>query len=150
MGTINYGTSEYITIGCNCKYLETDDDYYFLQTDFDVIQRILNNEYFYYFHITLEPGYYEGYYINIKYNFPLCFDDYIEKQAAQKEITRIKQFLLKCIEDFGCCAVFPGWCTGYSDYKETHKLLNAAMKEMRDDVRTTPTWQQYRKEAEIC
>jgi hypothetical protein len=150
MGTINYGTSEYITIGYNCNYLETDDDRFFVQVDFDQIAGILKNEFFYYFHVTLNPGYYEGYYINIEYNFPICFDDYIKKQAAQKEITRIKQFLLKCIEDFGCCAVFPGWCTGYADYKETHKLLNAAMREMRDDVRTTPTWQQYRKEAEIC
>jgi hypothetical protein len=88
----------------------------------------------------VEPGYYEGFSIDIEHNFTYCYDNWHEKRAAQKEITQIKKFLLECINDFECCAVHPGWCTGYDNYMETLKELDAAILEMRETVKTTPTW----------
>jgi hypothetical protein len=90
--------------------------------------------------VSLEPGYYEGYYIDIEHNFSYCYDNYNEKRAALKEITLIKKFLSECINDFECVAVYPGWCTGYADYNETLKELDAAILEMRQTVKSTPTW----------
>lgn len=149
MGTINYKTSDYITLGYNCNDIDYEDEFYndLIQDNYNQIEYRLKQEHFYYFHITLEPGYYEGYSINIEFNFPVCFDDYIEKQEAQKEITKIKSFLLECINDFECVAVYPGWCTGYADYKKTLHELSAAIREMREAVKHTPTYSQYNRGA---
>ena len=43
----------------------------------------------------------------------------------------------------GLVQYFPGWCTGYSTAKETRAAINAAIKEMRQEVQTTPTYRQY-------
>lgn len=147
MGAINYKTSDYITLGYNCNNIDYEDDFYheFISDLYDQIRYRLNQEHFYYFHITLEPGYYEGYSINIEFNFPICFDNWEEKQAAQKEITNIKKFLIECINDFCCVACYPGWCMGYANYSETLKELSAAIHEMRETVKGTPTWSQYHK-----
>lgn len=149
MGTINYGTSDYITIGYNCDSIDYDDEFYndFINEDCENVETILNHYYFYYFHVKLEPGYYEGFYIDIEYNFPLFFDNYLERQEAQEEITTIKHALQEIIKNTNCCAVFPGWCTGYASYKDTLQEIEAAIKAMRQDVQNTPTYRQYNKGA---
>ena len=174
MGTINYRTSNYITMGINppsaCD-LENDADFmeelregYNLAEDEDTAEAIndyiymimdddranletIRNKYnFYYFHIVIKSGYYEGFYLDIENNLSVCFDDYTEKQEAQKEITQIKAFLTECA-GIGLVSVWPGWCTTYHDYKTTLTHINEAIKEMRDEVRSTPTWKQFKKEA---
>ena len=146
MGTINYKTSEFITIGYDCRNIDYDDEYYyeFISDCYDQARYALDKYSFYYFNVAIEPGYYEGFSINIEFEYT-CFDDYEEKKCAQKEITQIKKFLLDCIEDCDCVAVYPGWCTGYDDYKETLQELDAAVREMRDVVKNTPTWRTYSK-----
>ena len=157
MGTINYFTSDYITIGVNPDDFRDDfdesadgvaysDDY--VNDLYDDIESILNGENFYYFNIRLRPGYYEGFSLDIEFNFGYCLDGWQDRRDAQKEITRIKAFLLKCIAA-GCVAVSPGWCTRYYDYADTLKKLDAAIKAMRDTVNSAPTWAQVRKAAEI-
>lgn len=147
MGTINYKTSEFITIGYNCNYIDYEDEYYndIISDYYEQVKIRLDDEYFYYFHVTLEPGYYEGFYIDIEYNFPVCIDSYEDKTLAHKEITRIRAFLKECIEDFECCTVYPGWCTGYADYKKSLSELSAAIREMHDTVKATPTYNKYVK-----
>lgn len=142
MGTINYKTSDFITLGYNCNNIDYDDEFYheLIQDNFDQIATTRARYNFYYFHVSVEPGYYEGFYIDIEHNFNYCYDDYNEKRAALKEITQIKKFLLECVNDFECVAVYPGWCTGYADYNETLKELDAAIREMRETVKNTPTW----------
>lgn len=142
MGTINYKTSDFITLGYNCNNIDYEDECCNeIITDlYDQIAHRLTKYSFYYFHVSLEPGYYEGFSIDIEHNFSYCYDDHNEKRAAQKEITEIKKFLLECVNDFECVSVFPGWCTGYSDYKTTLEELNAAIREMRETVKNTPTW----------
>ena len=145
MGTINYKTSDFITIGYNCNNIDYDEEFYndIIQDYFYNLSGILRNEFFYYFHVTLEPGYYEGFSINIENNFGICYDDYLDKQQAQKEITRIKAFLTQCINEYECCVVHPGWCTGYEDYSNSLIKLNKAIEEMRQTVKSTPTYNQY-------
>lgn len=149
MGTINYNTSDFVTIGYNCNNIDYDDEFYndFIQDYYDQIDYLLKKQHFYYFHVKLEPGYYEGFSIDIEFNFSVCFDDYFDKQNAQKEITQLKKFLLQCINDFECCVVHPGWCTGHEDYSNSVLKLNTAIKEMRQTIKNTPTWIQYNKGA---
>lgn len=142
MGAINYYTSDYITLGVNCNDIEYDFDYDIINDIYDEIESILNGENFYYFHVRLRPGYYEGFSIDIEFNFGYCLDTWEDRRAAQKEITRIKQFLITCINDFSLCAVSPGWCTSYYDYNKTIEKLKTAIKEMREKVNDTPTWMQ--------
>ena len=145
MGTINYRTSEYITIGYNLNNVDYEDEFYhdIISDYYEQIKYRLDQERFYYFHIALEPGYYEGYSLDIEFNFAVCFDGYTDKAAAQKEITRIKAFLIECVNDFECCSVYPGWCTGYADYITSLTDINAAINEMRATVEQTPTYNQY-------
>ena len=139
MGAINYGTSDYISIGLN---VSGDFDEWEQEERRDEIAAILENYGFWYFHVTLKSGYYEGFYIDIENNFPVYFDDCTEKRDAQKEITEIKRFLLDCTAA-GLVQYFPGWGTGYSTAKETRAAINAAIKEMRQEVQTTPTYRQH-------
>jgi hypothetical protein len=147
MGTINYGTSDFITIGYDCSVIDYDDKYHheIIQDNYDQIAYRLKDYRFYYFNVKLEPGYYEGYYINIEFNYSLCLDDYHDKRAAQKEITLIKRFLLECINDFDCVACYPGWSTGYDTYNASLKELDDAIYLMRETVKQTPTYRQFIK-----
>lgn len=142
MGTINYKTSDFITLGYNCDNIDYDDTYYheIIQDYFDRAATARTRYDFYYFHVSIEPGYYEGFSIDIEHNFNYCYDNYCEKRAALKEITQIRKFLYECASDFECVAVFPGWCTGYSDYETTLQEIDEAIKEMRQAVKNTPTW----------
>lgn len=149
MGTINYGKSDYITIGYNCNDINYDDiDYdFYINDDYEIVKDILNKYIFYYFNVSLQYGYYEGFYIDIEYNFPLFFDDYTYRKEAHEEITTIKYALQEIVKNTNCCAVFPGWCTGYSDYNNSLLEINEAVKAMRQDVKDTPTFRQYKKGA---
>lgn len=156
MGAINYYTSDYITIGVNPddfrEYDENDDVIYYddyITYLYDDIENALKNERFYYFNVTLKPGYYEGFSINIEFNFSYFLDSYQDRRDALKEITCIKQFLLYCINDLGLCAISSGWCTAYYDYKTTLEKLNNAIKEMRATVNSAPTWAQLQRAGEV-
>ena len=152
MGTINYLTSHFITIGYNLNFVDYDDEFYndIITDYYEQVKTRLEQEYFYYWHVKIEPGYYEGFSISIENNFPCCFDDYTEKRAALKEITQIKKFLLDCVNDFECCAVSPGWCTTYYNRRDTLKILNAGIKEMREYVKSVATWYTLNKSEKIA
>lgn len=151
MGAINYKTSDYITVGYNCNNIDYDDAFYFeyINDEYDNINYMLQNYNFYYFNVKLVPGYYEGFSIDIEFNFGYCFDSYLDKKEALKEITQIKHFLLYCINDFNCCAISPGWCTIYYDYKESLKKLKDAIKDMKEQIKNTPTYYRLQLAKEI-
>lgn len=142
MGTINYKTSDFITLGYYTNDIDYEEEFYSddIEYEYNEIKTLLEKEYFHYFNITLEPGYYEGFSLDIEYNFSYCLDNYFEKLEAQKEITRIKKFLIYIVENFNVCACFPGWCTSWADYKKTIEKINDAAAEMRGAVKETPTY----------
>ena len=148
MGTVNYSSSDYITLG-----VEPPDPEIFgavteselegeTQLFWDVCKEnansVLDNYNFYYFHVELKPGYYEGFTVDIAFNFPCFFNDWEERREAQKEVTALKKCLLELSEN-GLVACSPGWCTGYCDAAGTRKEIAAAVKLMRQDVADTPT-----------
>ena len=170
MGTINYKTSKYITMGLQpIDYYDLEHDELFIEelkheieeyggtmeesmsnyiescyeSDHSNIEYELNKHNFRFFHISIEYGYYEGFSLMIKLDVD-TINDYTDKRQAQKEITEIKQFLINCA-GMGLQACFPGWCTSYLDYKETCNHIAQAIKEMRQDVKTTETWIQYNR-----
>ena len=172
MGSINYFTSDYITLGLRpydrddyendpefMEELQREVDEYggtvetaldsyineYYSCDYDNIKTELEKHYFYYYHITIKPGYYEGFTLDIENNFPVALDSWRDRRDASKEITEIKQFLIDCA-GLGLVACYPGWCTRYSDYNGTIQAIKAAIKAMRDELKTIPTWAQYNRE----
>lgn len=172
MGTINYFTSDYITLGLRPYYtsdFENDTDFMeelqkevneyggtleealsehiqsCYEDDFTNIECELKKHNFYYYHVVIKPGYYEGFTIDIESNFSIALDSWKDKKDAQKEITELKQFLIDCA-GLGMVKCSPGWCTGYSDYKSTIAAIKEAVTEMREEAKQTPTWAQYKRE----
>ena len=171
MGTINYFTSDYITLGLRPydRYdLENDHDFMeelqrevdeyggtlesaldiyindSYECDYDNIKTELEKHCFHYYHITIKPGYYEGFTLDIENNFSVALDSWEDRRDANKEITEIKQFLIDCA-GLGLVECSPGWCTGYSDYNGTIQAIKTAIKEMRSELKTVPTWTQYNR-----
>ena len=169
MGAVNYFTSDYITMGIepySAYDLENDPGFMdalqdevneyggtidealecYIQTSYEAdemnIEFILEKYSFDYFHVTIKPGYYEGFTLDIENNFSVAFDGWEDKRAAQREITSLKKCLIECA-GAGMVECWPGWCTTYNDYKGTCKAIGAAIKVMRDEVNSTPTWTQY-------
>ena len=171
MGTFNYKTSDYITLAIEpyCYYdFESDTEFMKEVTeqienyggtipevistyieecyscDYENAKHIIDNFQSWLYHLSIEPGYYEGLQIDIEYNF-IAFDSFEEKKDAQKEITRLKAVLQE-LAGCGFVACSPGWCTGYSNYSETFEKINEAVKIMREEVRTTPTLLWYERD----
>lgn len=168
MGTINYHTSEYITLGIRpYEKMDFENDESFMDEirheveeyggtvdeaidtyitdcyddDYANVEAEIDDHDFQYFDISIKPGYYEGFTINIERNFPDAYETWEDKRDAQKEITEIRKMLLNCAGN-GLVKCSPGWVTGYSDYNETVSAIDEAIREMRKDVKTTPTWTQ--------
>lgn len=150
MGAVNYKTSDYITIGLNPNDYDYDDEYRIdtMQMDYDYIQSVLNKYDFWYYHVTLQPGYYEGFTIDIQNNFGWYYDDYTAKRQAMKETTQVKKFLLQCAEN-GLVSCSPGWCTGYKNYSDTIRDIDAAVCNMRYDIKSAPTYYILKKCGEL-
>lgn len=143
MGTINYGKSQYITIGADPDNYERDGDLYWMQYDYDDAAELVKEVKGSYYHVSLEPGYYEGFYVDIEENYGACFDYCEDRAKANKEITQIKKLLHRLVNEYFLCAVLPGWCTTYYDAQTSHKMIDEAIKDMRADVKNKPTWMRY-------
>ena len=122
MGTINYGSSNYITLGaplqrmydfendagfmeearaeCERRGISVND--YILEemqinyeADEDNARYIMDKYSFWYYDIRIKYGYYEGFWIDIENNFGIAYDCWEDKREAQKEITQIRKMLLE-------------------------------------------------------
>ncbi len=168
MGTINYRTSEYITIGYKplyqsdlekdsefmdfmrdeAKEVDMDLDYYIREWLYNRqedmwsnVKIILETKYdFYYFKVEVESGYYEGFSVQISRETPLYMEPW-EKDAAYGEIKELEKFLMECVKDFGLVECYPGWGTGYEDAEESATDIAVAMERARADIAAIPIWE---------
>lgn len=157
MGTINYGSNDYICIGLNpnnwnwCQddfetYEEWDHQKQFeMEADYENTKSILDDYSFNYFKVTLENGYYEGFYLNIETYFPFCLDTYLERKDINTEVNQIKELLIKLVNEVGLCEVWPGWCPKYMDRDRTLKSINKAIAKLRRDSKKVPTYTTWSK-----
>lgn len=148
MGTINYGTSDYITIGYNLNWDDSEFETWEemenekqldIEDMYTNIRAILNKYDFTFYHVVIKSGYYEGFYIDIENNFPYCYDSREDKREAQKEVTKLRAFLIECVNT-GLVQVWPGWCTSYHTHIESIEAIKTAIKEMRAEIKSIPTW----------
>jgi hypothetical protein len=156
MGTVNYKTSDYITLGMKPYDIddflndtdfvedfeengygtleeyayETINAYY--EDDYENVKSELEKHFFIYFNVSIEYGYYEGFSLNIVLN-PSAIWCNEDKADANKEVPEIAAFLKECA-GYGMVACYPFWCTGYEDYKQTLGSIEAAIIEMYHDI----------------
>jgi hypothetical protein len=148
MGTINYGTNKYITMGINLNDFDElndfDKEYEFEFLSLQV-QEYLDRYDFDFYTVSIEPGYYDGFYIKIESCENWSYvDNSQERNDVLKETTQLKQFLFECLE-IGLVSVHPGWCTAYLNINESKKEINTAIKAMKDHIKSLPTYKQLKK-----
>ena len=147
MGTVNFRTSNYITIGLepydsddfinDCGMVDYDrinDEY---QYDRDNIDDVLEDYDFDFFDVYTDGGYYESFCLLIEHKWGDCFDWKEDREEAEKEVDRLEKCLRECIDN-GLCVVHPGWCTSYLGLNESYRELGIAMEDLRKTIRETP------------
>ena len=141
MGAINYGSNDYFNIGMDLSpdYDEFDHECEF-NYQIEETQRTLDKYNFEYFTIKIEYGYYQGFYIDIDFNY--CYVDYWEKPLILKECTQLKKLLLELSYN-GLVKYSAGWCIGYYSEQETNKAIKEAIKEIKEKMRKFPVYKTY-------
>lgn len=133
MGAINYGTSDYITIGFNLSLFTDSDEATAASVDYyaHVAETIdnLTNEYF---SVDICEGYYEGFYITITPD--LYIPDHEARQDAIAAAYHVCSLLKYAVRECCCCKVSPGWCTGYATETESIEAINIAYADMLMDI----------------
>lgn len=150
MGTINYGSNKFFNIGINPRNYWIEDENnenifldFEMDEDYQEIKKLLSNYNFEYFKVTIQPGYYEGFYIDISFDY--LWVDYWEKPEILKELTQLKNFMISCVY-CGMVEYYPGWCTGYSDAAKTIQSIKDRIKELKQDLKKFPTYKTQKKE----
>jgi len=115
------------------KEILRDNFYDSINEDFDAVDSLLDkdkNDWKYY-EITVKDGYHEGFYVNFD-NVYIAFDEDRQRLEMHKELTQIRQRILKCIKEYGMRITIPHWCpTWYKTIDESYKKLNELIKEER-------------------
>lgn len=170
MGTINYGTSDYVTLGANIMYSDYAEDeqlmevlrqeveeyggtideqlQYYIDDDCENLyleaKEIVDDYDFEFFKVELEFGYYEGFYLKLEQYLPILFDDYEERTRANKEVSKLKEMLLRLV-DIGMRSCYPGWCTGWADREGSIKDIKGGVKKMRADIKEIMTYSRFER-----
>ncbi len=158
MATINFGTSDYITLGIepyeceelNSIYGDSPDSYDLYELycdDEENAKTILDGYDFKFFNVSIKYGYYESLYIDIKAVYSMYgtfYESYTEKMDALKEVSSLKKCLID-LADVGFTACYPGWCTSFESHEGTLKAINEAVKEIRQEIKEVPTYRQFIK-----
>ena len=127
MGAINYGTSETIcNLGYNLNndvadYEEALDDQRWTAKE---VEDYLNRICLSYYKIDLMPGYYEGFYLDIRGDY--YADD--DKEERVKELHNIGRALIHLTNYFGLVNYSPGWCAGYATKGDTIRRIKSSVK----------------------
>ena len=137
MGAVNYGTSEII---CNLGYnLNNDvDNYEEAQEDqrwtAEEVKDYLNNICLSYYKIDLIPGYYMGFYLDIRGDYYADED----KEERVKELHEIGRALIHLTNYFGLVNYTPGASTGYATKGDTIRRIKKAVKKELTKIYNTP------------
>lgn len=165
MGTVNYQTSDYITLASAPLYSEDYSEYAEEQAEEtgksveaiigslmslgeedswiaakEAAEKTTRNEFW---KLDAVPGYYEGSQVVIHNELPESITDE-ERQTALTEVDGLKVLLVGLVENASFLETAPGWCPKWSARAETLESIDRAAEEMREAVLSVPAW----KEAE--
>lgn len=144
MGAINYKNNNIINIGYKqyIYILDEDDEEteaFNACEDYKTASALFQYMNFSYYEVSVNPGYYDGFYIDIKRT---CFylDNYKERAEMLHEWNTIQNILLEIIENINCY-VFTS-CglegCGWLGYKESIRAIKKAGARERENIRKYP------------
>lgn len=131
MGTINYGSNcaneGLLNIGLNLNRFCSPIT---IIRHADVMQEIVNNYSGTWFKVNVEPGYYEGAWVSIKWDEDILFyNGPWSWEEVRSEITCLNT-MLQLLVNIGCVEYWPGWCMGYSTAADTRKAIMASVERL--------------------
>lgn len=161
MGTINYLTSDIITLVCDGHFADIDfikdvltdygeeypredveqyqiDEYIdeCIRDSYNLIEaRLYDVDTFVFFKIKVDFGYYEGVQIVIEDLTKYGFEDSQERRDALKEANRLKNLLHIITREYSFYSCCPSWCSAYYDKNQTHARIDTAIKELKNRIR---------------
>ena len=165
MGTVNYKTSDIITLGLRPyepRDFELDPDFMdearrqsehygddidsiiyqaiadYTEDDRLTAENIISRYSFEFFHVSIEPGYYEGFSVNISDDLPSEYWDADERQQTLTDAANMGDMLEELVNDVCMVEVWPGWCTTYHDADRTLKDIHKAIRGLIYDINDTP------------
>lgn len=161
MGTVNYKTSDVITIGLkpyDFTDFECDPDFMkearkgceengcslfdwiegtineYTEDDRANVESIISRYSFEFFQVSIEPGYYEGFSVYIFDDLPGEYWSAEEREQALTEAASLGDMLKELVNDACLCEVWPGWCTTYHDTDRTLRDIRKAVKGLIYDI----------------
>ena len=139
MGAINFGTlTKYNRLAIvNNEEPETEGQFYY---DLYKTQEELNKHKFYYFDLSINPGYYDGFYLKLEENnTKYIYQNNKEKNEVLKELTVIKNTLIKLVKNESLWGCYPGWIYNQLETVETIRQIKELIKELKNEVKTSYT-----------
>ena len=140
MGAINYGTSTYLcSLGYNLNndvadYEEAQNDQFWTAEE---VKDYIDELSLCYYNIDIKPGYYEGFYLDIRdINGDYHADE--DKQERVEELHKIGRALIYLTNHFNLVNYAPGWCTGYATTDSTIRYIKQAVKREITEIYNTP------------
>ena len=165
MGTVNYMTSDIITLGLRPyepRDFELDPDFMeearrqseeygddldsiiyqtiadYTEDDRQTAADIISRYSFEFFQVSIEPGYYEGFSINISDDLPGEYWDAEEREQALTDAANLGDMLKELVNKACLVEVWPGWCTTYHDADRTLQDIRKTIKGLIYDINDTP------------
>lgn len=151
MGSINYKTNNFVTVGYNIPKKEKEmeeiaaeeeeifnaNELYYEEEEMQAqeVKDIIKKYNLNFFDVELVAGYYQGFYIDFDFDY-LYFYNYQEKQEALKEATKLKKLLYELLQ-FDCVVCLPGWCTSYLNKTESKKAIFQGIKQLKEKIKNT-------------
>lgn len=165
MGTVNYKTSDIITLGLRPyepRDFELDPDFMedarrqsekygddidsiiyqtiadYTEDDRQTAEHIISRYSFEFFQVSIEPGYYEGFSVNISDDLPGEYWDAEEREQALTDAANLGDMLKELVNDACLVECWPGWCTSYQDPAHSLTDVRKAIRGLIYDINDTP------------
>mgnify|MGYP003491126844 CR=1 FL=1 len=140
MGAINFGTLTKISRLALVNEPETEEEQEELYFEVEETQAHLDKLNLYYFSLSIEYGYYEGFYLKLnEENTKYIYTNTKEKQEVLKELTAIKNILIELVKDNFLIGCYPSWVTTRLKTAETIKQIKSIIKELKAETMASYT-----------
>lgn len=143
MGAINFGrliNKNNLALVNEPESQEEQEEQDFFNYELEEVEEELKNHEFYYFNIAIEFGYYEGFYLKLKEDSTkLIYENTQEKKEVLKELTKIKNILIKFVNDGLLWGCYPSWLYNRLDTSQTIKEIKELIKQLKEEVKSSYT-----------
>lgn len=139
MGTINYRSSDIITLGYDTDYemdeeFDEEDRYFQQEDDYYESNKIYEKYDFNWFKAKLEYGYYDGYYLDLDKDYETKYLEDYEIDEIRKEIDDLEKMLIDLVNNSYLIVCYPWWCTKWENRENSLIRIKEAMNKLRKEL----------------